>query len=265
MTFAEILFSSLSGIGASTAVAALLLEVATRIYKRRQKKKADDLILLLNQLSESLSRDSSSDSLPPEEIVTPQSENINTVTTVDESLAKPDLPNSIMESNESSLPTISENLEEPQPTNQNAQKSDLENTPPSKRQYDHFINYLRIQERYYDTNLAQTRAVFTMGVILLSLGIAMIAAGVVMSLSPTAPSTIALLLTFSAGVLVDFLGTIFVAIHAKTLETASIYQKYISRVSNSLLAKEFITDITDPVLKQQALIDIAKNLCQVEN
>lgn len=149
-------------------------------------------------------------------------------------------------------------------TEENSSTQNLESNVSPSEKFKHFWGYLAIQKRYYETNLAQTRTVFFIGIVLLFIGITMITVGVASGLSAKEADTITMLLTFSAGVLVDFIGTIFVAIYAKTLETAATYQKYISRVSNSLLARDLIKDISDPALQQQAIADIAKNLCLAE-
>lgn len=135
------------------------------------------------------------------------------------------------------------------------------NKPPEDK-FNHFIKYLGIQKRYYDTNLAQTRAVFYIGITLLFVGIAMISIGVIMGLTSTKPDALTLILTFSSGVLIDFIGTIFVAMHTKTLETAAAYQQSISRVSNALLAKSIVDSLDDASLREQALIEIVKGLSQ---
>ena len=136
------------------------------------------------------------------------------------------------------------------------------NGKSTNNNFRHFINYLGIQKRYYDTNLEQTRAIFYIGITLLFIGIIMISVGVIIGLTVNKPDALTLILTFSSGVLVDFLGTVFVGMHTKTLETAAAYQISISKVSNALLAKDFIDCVEDVTLHQQALIDIAKGLTQ---
>lgn len=146
----------------------------------------------------------------------------------------------------------------------NNETNPLEPAPDRNREpdnnFNHFLKYLGIQKRYYDTNLTQTRAVFFIGITLLFIGVVMISVGVIMGLSSNTPNALTLVLTFVSGILIDFLGTIFVSIHTKTLETAAVYQKSISRVSNTLLAKSIVDNLDDKNLRQQALIEIAKEL-----
>lgn len=68
-----------------------------------------------------------------------------------------------------------------------------------------------------------------------------------------------------SGVLIDFIGVIFIKMYTGTIESISKFQKSIFEDSGVYLANVLASQISDETLKNQTISDIAKSLVSKSN
>lgn len=115
-------------------------------------------------------------------------------------------------------------------------------------------------KRYYDLNLSQTKFLSHLGIGLMLFGVVVIS-GTIYFYIDSNGSSVTLLLTGSiSGVLVNFLGAMFISSYTKTFEAAVKFHSKLANSNNLLLANAIASKIKDESLRNQTLSEVAKNI-----
>lgn len=115
-------------------------------------------------------------------------------------------------------------------------------------------------KRYYDVNLLHTKLLLGFGVLLLLIGLGIIVIIIVLYFQSNDISNLILVLGGISGLLIDFIGAVFVCVYAKTIKMGiSFYAKLVG--SNDLLLSNAIAaKIKNSNLRDKTLSEIAKNI-----
>ena len=113
--------------------------------------------------------------------------------------------------------------------------------------------------RYYDMNLAQTKFLSVLGIIMIIFGVLIVAASIYMySLTDTDK---ALLFVGSvSGIVVDFIGAIFIKMYTKNIEAAVKFHAKFAESNNLLLANSIANKIVNSKVREETLSEISKNI-----
>lgn len=120
-------------------------------------------------------------------------------------------------------------------------------------------------KRYYDLNLSQTRFLLIFGIILLISGIAIIIFTILLHFFSNNTENLILILGCISGILVDFIGAIFLTIYAKTIETVIRFHSKLADSNNLLLSNSIASKISEESLRNTTLSEISKNIVNVES
>lgn len=113
--------------------------------------------------------------------------------------------------------------------------------------------------RYYDMNLTQTKFLSGLGIMMIIFGILIVAASLYMYMSMNAD--IALLFVGSlSGIIVDFIGAIFIKMYTKNIEAAVKFHAKFAESNNLLLANSIANKIEDDKMREDTLSEISKNI-----
>ena len=108
--------------------------------------------------------------------------------------------------------------------------------------------------RYYDMNLAQTKFLF---------GILIVVASLYMYMSLDTDKILLFVGSFS-GIIVDFIGAIFIKMYTKNIEAAVKFHAKFAESNNLLLANSIANKIEDERLREDTLSEISKRIISVE-
>lgn len=113
--------------------------------------------------------------------------------------------------------------------------------------------------RYYDMNLAQTKFLSGLGIMMIIFGILIVAASLYMYSSMDADKALLFVGSLS-GIVVDFIGTIFIKMYTKNIEAAVKFHAKFAESNNLLLANSIANKIEDDKIREDTLSEISKNI-----
>lgn len=113
--------------------------------------------------------------------------------------------------------------------------------------------------RYYDMNLAQTKFLSGLGIMMIIFGILIVASSLHMYMSLGADK-ILLFVGSLSGIVVDFIGAIFIKMYTKNIEAAVKFHAKFAESNNLLLANSIANKIEDDKIRENTLSEISKNI-----
>lgn len=113
--------------------------------------------------------------------------------------------------------------------------------------------------RYYDMNLAQTKFLSGLGIMLIISGILIVAASLYMYMSLVSDRVLLFVGSLS-GIVVDFIGTIFIKMYTKNIEAAVKFHAKFAESNNLLLANSIANKIDDDKIREDTLSEISKSI-----
>lgn len=118
--------------------------------------------------------------------------------------------------------------------------------------------------RYYDMNLAQTKFLSRLGIMMVIFGILIV--GVTLCMYTSFETDKILLVVGSlSGIAVDFIGAIFIKMYTKNIEAAVKFHAKFAESNNLLLANSIANKIEDAMIREDTLSDISKNIILSKN
>jgi len=113
--------------------------------------------------------------------------------------------------------------------------------------------------RYYDMNLAQTKFLSGLGIMMIIFGILIVVASLIMYMYTDADKTLLLVGNIS-GIIVDFVGAVFIKMYTQNVEAAVRFHAKFAESNNLLLANSIANKIENEVLREKTLAEIAKDI-----
>ncbi|MFI3171679.1 MAG: hypothetical protein R3Y58_04830 [Eubacteriales bacterium] len=114
-------------------------------------------------------------------------------------------------------------------------------------------------KRYYDLNLAQTKYLSVLGITLIFVGtLIVVISGVIYFVNQMDASFF--LIGNSSGILVDFVGVLFIKMYNKNLEAAIMFHSKFAESNKLLLSNAIAHKIEDDKLRGETLSEIAKKI-----
>lgn len=113
--------------------------------------------------------------------------------------------------------------------------------------------------RYYDMNLTQTKFLSGLGIMMIILGVLMVGATLYMYITLDTDKTLLFVGSLS-GIVVDFIGAIFIKMYTKNIEAAVAFHSKFAESNNLLLANSIANKIEDEQLRETTLSEISKNI-----
>lgn len=113
--------------------------------------------------------------------------------------------------------------------------------------------------RYYDMNLAQTKFLSGLGIVMILFGILIVVASLIMYIYTDADKTLLLVGNIS-GLIVDFVGAIFIKMYTQNVEAAVRFHAKFAESNNLLLANSIANKIENDELRETTLSEIAKEI-----
>ena len=113
--------------------------------------------------------------------------------------------------------------------------------------------------RYYDMNLAQTKFLSGLGIMMIIFGI-LIVVGSLYMYTTFDSDKVLLLVGRLNGLVVDFIGAIFIKMYTKNIEAAVKFHAKFAESNNLLLANSIANKIDDDKLREDTLSEISKNI-----
>ena len=113
--------------------------------------------------------------------------------------------------------------------------------------------------RYYDMNLAQTKFLSVLGIVMIILGIFIVVASFVIYVYTNADRMLLLVGNLS-GILIDFVGAVFIRMYTQNVEAAVRFHAKFAESNNLLLANSIANKIEDGKLREETLSEIAKEI-----
>ncbi len=117
--------------------------------------------------------------------------------------------------------------------------------------------------RYYDMNLAQTKFLSGLGIMMIIFGILIVVASLYMYMSSDADK-ILLFVGSLSGIIVDFIGAIFIKMYTKNIEAAVKFHAKFAESNNLLLANSIANKIEDEKIRETTLSEISKRIILAE-
>lgn len=118
--------------------------------------------------------------------------------------------------------------------------------------------------RYYDMNLAQTKFLSGLGIMMIIFGIVLVAVSIYLYISLDADK-ILLFVGSLSGIVVDFIGTIFIKMYTGNIKAAVKFHAKFAESNNLLLANSIANKIEDNKIREDTLSEIAKNIILTKN
>lgn len=113
--------------------------------------------------------------------------------------------------------------------------------------------------RYYDMNLAQTKFLSGLGITMIVFGILIVVASLYIYTSFDSDK-ILLLVGSLSGIVVDFIGAIFIKMYTKNIEASVKFHAKFAESNNLLLANSIANKIDDDKIREDTLSEISKNI-----
>jgi hypothetical protein len=117
--------------------------------------------------------------------------------------------------------------------------------------------------RYYDMNLAQTKFLSGLGIMMIIFGILIVIATLYMYMSLDTEKVLLFVGSLS-GIVVDFIGAIFIMMYTKNIEAAVKFHAKFAESNNLLLANSIANKIEDDKIREDTLSEISKNIILAE-
>ena len=114
-------------------------------------------------------------------------------------------------------------------------------------------------QRYYDLNLSQTKFLSKLGIVLILFGLVTISVSIFLYLNVKDDLWLLLVGTIS-GILIDFVGAIFITMYTKNLDASVKFHSKLAGSNNLLLANSIATKIGNESLRESTLAEIAKGI-----
>ena len=113
--------------------------------------------------------------------------------------------------------------------------------------------------RYYDMNLAQTKFLSGLGIMMITFGLLIVGVALYMYTSFETDKFLLIIGSLS-GIVVDFIGAIFIKMYNKNIEAAVKFHAKFADSNNLLLANSIANKIEDDQLRENTLAEISKNI-----
>ena len=113
--------------------------------------------------------------------------------------------------------------------------------------------------RYYDMNLAQTKFLSGLGIMMIIFGIVIVVVSLVMYVYTDADKTLLTVGNIS-GILINFVGAVFIRMYTHNVEAAVKFHAKFAESNNLLLANSIANKIEDEKLREETLSEIAKDI-----
>ena len=108
-------------------------------------------------------------------------------------------------------------------------------------------------------NLAQTKFLSGLGIMMIIFGILIVVASLVMYIYTDADKTLLLVGNIS-GIIVDFVGAVFIKMYTQNVEAAVRFHAKFAESNNLLLANSIANKIENEELREMTLSEIAKDI-----
>ena len=118
--------------------------------------------------------------------------------------------------------------------------------------------------RYYDMNLGQTKFLSGLGILMIVFGI-MIVISSLYVYTFLESDKILLIVGSLSGIIVDFIGAIFIKMYTKNIEAAVKFHAKFAESNNLLLANSIANKIEDDRIREEILSEISKNIVLAKN
>lgn len=117
--------------------------------------------------------------------------------------------------------------------------------------------------RYYAMNLAQTKFLSILGIVMIIAGIVIVLISCVIYISLETDRMLLIVGNIS-GIIVDFIGAIFIKMYTKNLKAAVKFYARFAESNNLLLANSIANKIENVDLREQTLSDISKEIVMIK-
>lgn len=118
--------------------------------------------------------------------------------------------------------------------------------------------------RYYDMNLSQTKFLSGLGILMIVFGILIVISSLYMY-TFLETDKILLIIGSLSGIIVDFIGAIFIKMYTKNVEAAVKFHAKFAESNNLLLANSIANKIEDDKTREETLSEISKNIVLTKN
>ena len=118
--------------------------------------------------------------------------------------------------------------------------------------------------RYYDMNLAQTKFLSGLGIMMITFGLLIVGVALYMYTSFETDKFLLIIGSLS-GIVVDFIGAIFIKMYNKNIEAAVKFHAKFAHSNNLLLANSIANKIQHEQLTVNTLAEISKNIVFSKN
>ena len=135
-----------------------------------------------------------------------------------------------------------------------------ENKTPKMQAEIRFDNGQSDFKRFFDFNLNQLSWVFKLGIGTILAGMIIIFLTIIMFAVSPVKYNIAVLTGAISGILVDFIGALFIRMYTETIKASMQLQNKLVHNNDNLLANLLAEDIDDINLRNQTLAEIAKTI-----
>lgn len=113
--------------------------------------------------------------------------------------------------------------------------------------------------RYYDMNLAQTKFLSGLGIMMVIFGVIIVITSLIMYVV-LETDRILLFVGNISGVIVNFIGAIFIKMYTKNVAAAVKFHARFAESNNLLLANSIANNIENEDLREQTLSELSKNI-----
>lgn len=117
--------------------------------------------------------------------------------------------------------------------------------------------------RYYDMNLAQTKFLSGLGILMIIFGVLIVAASLYLYSSQDSDKALLFVGSLS-GIIVDFIGAIFIKMYTKNIEAAVKFHAKFAESNNLLLANSIAHKIEDDEIREATLSEISKTIILIK-
>ena len=117
--------------------------------------------------------------------------------------------------------------------------------------------------RYYTMNLAQTKFLSILGIVMIIAGIVIVLVSCTVYISSESDKMFLIVGNIS-GIIVDFIGAIFIKMYTQNLEAAVKFHAKFAESNNLLLANSIANKIENADLREQTLSDISTGIAMVK-
>lgn len=113
--------------------------------------------------------------------------------------------------------------------------------------------------RYYDMNLAQTKFLSGLGIIMIVFGIVIVMMALYLYVALDVDKVVLVVGSLS-GIIVDFIGAVFIKIYTENIKAAVQFHAKFAESNNLLLANSIAHKIEDSNIREMTLSEISKNI-----